>query len=170
MFGRTEILLKWLLYAAGILLCGLFHGFVLQFTEIFGVMPFLFPMIAAVIAMLEGSFSGTVCGLVLGVGCDLLFAVPIPCFYTLLFPLISLAAAIIERSWLPGSLLCAAAVSAMAVLATDLFHCLLVLLQGRGGLGAALWLTFRELLVTVPFCVPVYFLFRYIYRICHVYD
>ena len=100
MFGRTEIFLKWLLYAAGVFLCCLLHGFVLQYVELLGVMPFLFPMIPAVIAMYEGPFSGTICGIAVGVLCDLTISAPIPCFYTLVFPAVSLLSGLLSKSWL----------------------------------------------------------------------
>lgn len=169
MFGRTEIFLKWLLYAAGVFLCCLLHGFVLQYVEILGVMPFLFPMIPAVIAMYEGPFSGTICGIAVGVLCDLTVAAPIPCFYTLVFPAVSLLSGLLAKSWLKAGLPCAFAASLMAFFLTDAFHCLLVLFAG-GGLGTALWLAARETAASLPFLIPVYLIFRKIYAICHVYD
>ena len=33
MLGRTEILFKWLLYAAGVLICWMLHGVALQFLD-----------------------------------------------------------------------------------------------------------------------------------------
>ena len=169
MIGRTEILMKWLLYAAGVFLCCLLHGFVLQYWEIFGVMPFLFPMIPAVIAMYEGPFSGTVCGIAVGVLCDLTIAAPIPCFYTLIFPIVSLISGLLAKSWLKAGLPCALTASLLAFLFTDAFHCLLVLFA-RGGTGAAFWLAVRETGASLPFLIPVYFIFRRIYQICHMYD
>ena len=107
MLGRTEILFKWLLYAAGVLICWMLHGVALQFLNIFGVMPFIFPMLAAVIAMYEGPFSGSICALVLGVICDVTIAAPIPCFYTLIFPIIGMLAGLISKNWISMSFWCA---------------------------------------------------------------
>lgn len=170
MLGRTELLFKWTLYASGILVCWLLHGFLLQYLTIFGVMPFLFPMLAAVIAMYEGPFSGSICGIVLGVVCDLVIAAPIPCFYTLIFPVISMMAGLISKNWLPMSFFCAFLLSVMAFLLTDSFHCLFLLMSGSGIPAAALWLSVREGCASLPFLIPVYFVFRRIYEICHVYD
>lgn len=169
MIGRTEIFMKWLLYAAGVFLCCLLHGFVLQYWDIFGVMPFLFPMIPAVIAMYEGPFSGTICGIAVGVLCDLTIAAPIPCFYTLVFPIVSLFAGILAKSWLKAGFPCALTASLLAFLLTDAVHFLLVVFGG-GAANAALWLAARETGASIPFLIPVYFIFREIYQICHMYD
>ena len=171
MLGRTEIIFKWLLYAAGVLICWILHGVALQFLDIFGVMPFIFPILAAVIAMYEGPFSGSVCALVMGILCDLTISVPIPCFYTLIFPIIGMLAGLISQNWLPMSFWCAVILSLMAFALTDSFHCLLLTLKGSGhAIQAAADLAFRETGASMPFLIPVYFVFRRIYEICHVYD
>lgn len=171
MLGRTELLLKWLLYAAGVMICWLLHGLALQFLDIWGAMPFIFPMLAAVIAMYEGPLSGSICSLVLGIVCDLTIAVPIPCFYTLIFPIIGMLAGLISKNWIPMSFGCALLLSFMAFLLTDGFHCLLLALTGsQHAISAALSLAGRETCVSLPFLIPVYFVFRQIYEICHVYD
>ena len=171
MLGRTELLFKWLLYAAGVMICWILHGLALQFLDIFGVMPFIFPMLAAVIAMYEGPFSGSICALALGIACDLTIAAPIPCFYTLIFPIIGMLAGLISKNWIPMSFGCALLLSLMAFLLTDGFHCLLLALNGsQHAMSAAFSLTGRETGVSLPFLIPVYFVFRRIHEICHVYD
>ena len=171
MLGRTEIIFKWLLYAAGVLICWILHGVALQFLNIFGVMPFIFPMLAAVIAMYEGPFSGSICALVMGILCDLTISVPIPCFYTLVFPVIGMLAGLIAKNWLPMSFWCAAILSLLAFTLTDSFHFLLLVLKGGGHAAqAAIDLACRETGASMPFLIPVYFVFRRIYEICHVYD
>ena len=171
MLGRTEIIFKWLLYAAGVLICWILHGVALQFLNIFGVMPFIFPMLAAIIAMYEGPFSGSICALVMGILCDLTISVPIPCFYTLVFPVIGMLAGLIAKNWLPMSFWCAAILSLLAFTLTDSFHFLLLVLKGGGHAAqAAIDLACRETGASMPFLIPVYFVFRRIYEICHVYD
>ena len=171
MLGRTEIIFKWLLYAAGVLICWSLHGVALQFLNIFGVMPFIFPMLAAVIAMYEGPFSGSICALVMGILCDLTISVPIPCFYTLVFPIIGMLAGLIAKNWLPMSFWCAAFLSLLSFTLTDSFHFLLLVLKGGGHAAqAAIDLACRETGASMPFLIPVYFVFRRIYEICHVYD
>ena len=171
MLGRTEIIFKWLLYAAGVLICWILHGVALQFLDIFGVMPFIFPIIAAVIPMYEGPFSGSICALVLGVLCDLTISAPIPCFYTLIFPIIGMLAGLISKNWLPMSFFCALTLSSLAFVLTDGFHCLLLALTGSGhAMETAFQLALRETGASLPCLIPVYLVFRRIYEICHVYD
>ena len=171
MLGRTEIIFKWLLYAAGVLICWILHGVALQFLDIFGVMPFIFPMLAAVIAMYEGPFSGSICALVMGILCDLTISVPIPCFYTLIFPIIGMLAGLIAKNWLPMSFWCAVILSLLAFTLTDSFHFLLLVLKGSGhSMQAAVDLALRETGASMPFLIPVYLVFCRIYEICHVYD
>ena len=171
MLGRTEIIFKWLLYAAGVLICWILHGVALQFLDIFGVMPFIFPILAAVIAMYEGPFSGSICALVMGILCDLTISVPIPCFYTLIFPIIGMLAGLIAKNWLPMSFWCAVILSLLAFTLTDSFHFLLLVLKGSGhAMQAAVDLALRETGASMPFLIPVYFVFCRIYEICHVYD
>lgn len=171
MLGRTEIIFKWLLYAAGVLICWTLHGVALQFLELFGVMPFIFPMLAAVVAMYEGPFSGSICALALGILCDLTVAVPIPCFHTLIFPIIGMLAGLIAKNWLPMSFFCALTLSVLAFVLTDGFHCLLLALTGSAhAMNTAVHLALRETGASLPFLIPVYFVFRRIYEICHVYD
>ena len=171
MLGRTEIIFKWLLYAAGVLICWILHGVALQFLNIFGVMPFIFPILAAIIAMYEGPFSGSICSLIMGIFCDLTISVPIPCFYTLVFPIIGMLAGLIAKNWLPMSFWCAAILSLLSFTLTDSFHFLLLVLKGGGHAAqAAIDLACRETGASMPFLIPVYFVFRRIYEICHVYD
>lgn len=169
MIGRSETLIKWLLYGAATVLVLFFQG-ALQNLRILGVLPFLYPTLAAVLSMYEGAFTGTVYSLVLGVVCDLALPGPIPCLYTLIFPLAGLCAGLIARSWLPAGFLCALVVSAAAFVLTDGFHCLLLMLSGKGAAGAAWSIALRETCVTLLFMPLPWFLFRLIHRKCHLDD
>ena len=72
MIARNETILKWLLYAAATALCLLVQGGLLQRLEFWGVIPFLYPLLAAIPATYEGPLAGTIFSLVLGIVCDLL--------------------------------------------------------------------------------------------------
>ena len=116
-------------------------------------------------------FTGSICASVMGVFCDLTISVPIPCFYTLVFPVIGMLAGLIAKNWLPMSFWCAAILSLLAFTLTDSFHFLLLVLKGGGHAAqAAIDLACRETGASMPFLIPVYFVFRRIYEICHVYD
>lgn len=92
MFARNETIFKWLLYAGATVLCFFAQAFFFQRITLFGVIPFLYPVLAAVPATYEGPVPGTIYALALGVACDLLLPEAIPCFYTLIFPLAGLCA------------------------------------------------------------------------------
>lgn len=81
MLARNETIFKWALYAAATALCFLVQEAVLQRVVLWGVIPFLFPLLAAIPASYEGPVPGTVFALIVGVSCDLILPEAIPCFY-----------------------------------------------------------------------------------------
>lgn len=171
MLARNEIIMKWLLYAAAAALCFLVQGAILQRITVWGVIPFLYPLAAAIPATYESPVSGTVFALCVGVLCDLLLPGSSPCLYTLIFPLVGLSASLISRSLLPAGYACSLAAAAAAFLLTDGFRCLLLWMDGQ-----APWLTggrlmVREFCVTVPLVLPLTALFRAVARKVHrMYD
>ena len=53
MVARSELILRWSVYgAAGLLVC-LVQGLILQRLDLWGVMPFLYPALAAMVAVWE---------------------------------------------------------------------------------------------------------------------
>ena len=170
MLARSETLMKWLLYALAALVCCMAQGLVLQRLLFFGVIPFLYPALAAVLSTLEGAVPGTVFSLVLGIVCDLALPGPIPCLYTLVFPLAGLASALIAQNWIKNGFLCALVASACAMILTDLLQMLILLLQRREFWPAAPLLMLKETALTLPFVLPVYLLMAAVYRRCHRYD
>ena len=67
MVARSELILRWSVYgAAGLLVC-LVQGLILQRLDLWGVMPFLYPALAAMVAVWEGAVPcGAVYALCLG--------------------------------------------------------------------------------------------------------
>ena len=90
MLARNETIFKWFLYAAAAVACLAAQGAVLQRITLWGVIPFLCPLLAAIPATWESPAAGTAFALAVGIACDLLLPAPIPCFYTLIFPLAGL--------------------------------------------------------------------------------
>ena len=167
MLARSATIFKWALYAGATLVFFLLQGAVLQRITVWGVIPFVFPVLAAAMGTYEAPLPASVYGLVLGAACDLLLPGPIPCFYTLVFPAAALCAALISRSLLPAGLLCAAAAALPAFLLTDLFHCLLLWGRGQAAWAAGAWLFLRETCVSPPLCIPVAALFAAVFRRTH---
>ena len=111
MLARSATIFKWTLYALAGLLWAAVQGAVLRRFSVFGVLPFLYPLLAAIPATLEGPAPGAVYALVWGVVCDLLLPSSLPCFYTLIFPLVGLAAGLLSKSLIPAGYLCSTASS-----------------------------------------------------------
>ena len=167
MLARNETLLKWTLYAAATVLCLAVQEMFFQRFTLWGVIPFVYPLLAAIPAAYEGPVPGTVFALAVGVVCDLILPGPLPCFYTLVFPAAGLCAALLAQSWLPAGFLCSLAVTAAAFFLTGCLTALLLWLRGNSAWGASAFLTLREFCVTAPLTVPATVLYRAVYRRAH---
>jgi len=168
--ARNEVIFKWALYAAATALCFLLQGALLQRVTLWGVIPFLYPILAAIPATFEAPAPAGIFALCVGVCCDLLLPEVIPCFYTLVFPVIALCASHLSRGLLPAGLLCSLAVSAAAFLLTDLFRCFLLMLEGHSPWLAGISILAREFLITAPLLIPVTWLYRVVARKAHTFD
>ena len=170
MLVRSAIFFKWCLYALAGLACALVQGALLQRITLWGVLPFLYPLIAAIPATLEEISAGTVYALCTGIFCDLLLPSPIPCFYTLIFPLVGLCAGLISKSLIPSGILCSLAAALPAYLLTGLFHCAVLWGQGHAAWLAGCSVALREMCVSLPWVFPVTWLFQKVFRRVHLDD
>lgn len=170
MIARNETIFKWLLYAGATALCFLLQEGVLQRLEFWGVIPFLYPLLAAIPATYEGPLAGTIFSLTVGFLCDLLLPGPIPCIHTLVFPLAGLCAGLLSQSWLPAGVLCSLVSAAAAFALTDGFHCLLLWMLGKAAWEAGALVALREFCVTAPLVIPLTLLYRSVYRRTHLDD
>ena len=170
MLARNETIFKWTLYAAVTALCFLLQGFVLQRFTVLGVIPFVYPVVVAVLATLEGPFAGTVFAIAVGVACDVLLPGIFPCLYTLIFPLAGLCSALISHSWLPAGYLCSLAGSAISFLMIGLGQCFLLTVRGKSAWATGISVCLRELLVSAALVIPVTILFRWVFQRTHLDD
>ena len=170
MLARSATIFKWTLYTLAGLVWAVVQAAFLQRVTIWGVIPFLYPLIAALPATFEGPAAGTVYALACGVFCDLLRPSPSPCFYTLILPLVGLAAGLLSQSLIPAGYLCSAAAALPAYLLTGIFHCIVLWAQGHPAWGAAMSVTLRELCVSLLWSLPMTWLFRRVYLRVHVDD
>ena len=170
MLARNEIIIKWTIYAAATAVWFLVQGAICQRITLWGVIPFLYPMLAAIPSTFEAPVPATVFALCLGVICDILLPDAVPCLYTLIFPVIGLCASLLAQSLLPAGMLCSLVVSALAFILTDLFRCFLLAMGGLSPWGTGFSIFLRELIVTAPLLIPVTLLYRVVYRKTHVYD
>ena len=105
---------KWTAYGAACLLLLFAHALTLSHLRVWGIAPFLPPLLPAVLASMEDRLEGFVFALAFGALCDLALTAPLPCLYTIAFPLTALLAALIARSVLQPGILCSLAVSTAA--------------------------------------------------------
>ena len=148
----------------------LVQGAFCQRIPLWGVIPFLYPMLAAIPATFEAPVPATVFALCLGVVCDILLPGAVPCLYTLIFPVIGLCSSLLAQSLLHPGMLCSLAVTAVAFVLTDLFRCFLLAAGGVSPWGTGLSILVREFLVTAPLLIPVTALYRAVYKRTHIYD
>jgi hypothetical protein len=166
MTPRQETIYKWGLYALVTLLCCVWQGLVLQYVKVLGVFPFVYPILAAVVSTLEGPLSGMIYSLALGVVCDLTISSPIPCFHTLIFPLAGLLAGMLARSVLSSGFFCALVTSVSAFVLTGAFHGLIFVFTSHAAWAETASVCGRELAISIPWALPVYFLFRLVWHRC----
>ena len=167
MLARNETIFKWFLYSAAAVLCLTVQGAVLQRFTLWGVIPCVCPLLASIPATWESPAAGTVFSLAVGVTCDLLLPAPIPCFYTLVFPLAGLFSSLLSHSILRPGFLCSLAAAAIAFALTDCFACFVLWSRGKAAWEAGAFVALREFCVTLPWSVPVTLLFRAVFRRTH---
>ena len=170
MLARSDTIIKWILYALAGLVWAVVQAAVLQRFTFWDVIPFLYPLIAAIPATFEGPNAGTVYALAAGVFCDLLLPSPIPCFYTLIFPLVGLAAGLLSQSLIPAGYLCSAAAALPAYLLTGVFHCIVLWATGHAAWTAGMSVTLRELCTSLLWSLPMTWLFRKVFLRVHIDD
>lgn len=170
MSAKNESIFKWSLYAGAAVLLLLLQGSLLQRITVWGVIPFLYPAVAAVVGNYENPVPSTIFGLCLGVVCDLLLPGSIPCLYTLIFPLAALSGALISKSLLKAGWICALVSAAAGFLLTDLMRCVLLWAAGKPAWAAGLLVMLKEYVVTAPFLLLAVPLFSAVHRRVHLYD
>ena len=153
---------KGLIYAAAAALCAAAQMALFQRIHIAGVLPFLYPLLAVIPATFEEPLYAVTFALWMGMGCDLLLPGNPPCLYTLLFPLAGMLATVFAKLVVPAGVLCSLLVSVMAFALHGAARCALLWLSGHPAWQAGASVALRECLVTLPLCIPLTFLFRYV--------
>ena len=161
---RRLITIKWALYSLWTLLFLLVQQLVFPYLRIAGIHPFILPSLAAIAASFEGKREGPVYALVLGLVCDTLFTGAFPCFYAVVLTLSALLAGQAARRLIMPGAVCSLAVSAGALLLTDLFNAVAFTYSHGTPPGEAMWLTAREILLSLPFAMLVHLVFSRVHR------
>lgn len=161
---RRMTTLKWVFYALWTLVFLLVQQLMFPYLRIAGVHPFILPSLAAIAASFEGKREGPVYALVLGLVCDTLFTGAFPCFYAVVLTLSALLAGQAARRLIMPGAVCSLAVSAGALLLTDLFNAVAFTYSHGMPPGEAMWLTAREILLSLPFAMLVHLVFSRVHR------
>lgn len=161
---RRMTTLKWVFYALWTLVFLLVQQLMFPYLRIAGVHPFILPSLAAIAASFEGKREGPVYALVLGLVCDTLFTGAFPCFYAVVLTLSALLAGQAARRLIMPGAVCSLAVSAGALLLTDLFNAVAFTSSHGTPPGEAMWLTAREILLSLPFAMLVHLVFSRVHR------
>lgn len=157
--------LKWAFFALACLLLAFLRQLLLGSLTIWGAIPFLPPVILAVIASFEEVRPAVLFGLVFGVACDLALPTFFPCLYTLAFTAAALLVASLARSVLQPGFPCALLMTVLTFLVLDCFNIGAILVRSAGPMRAMLSLSLREALVSCLLLLPVYPPLRAIRRI-----
>jgi len=164
MRAPREVTYKWLFYALSIVLLLFLRLFLIPSLTIWGVLPFLPPILLATIASLEDTRPAVIFGLVFGIFCDLAFNAPFPCLYTLAFTLSALLSTLLSQRLLQTGFLCAVIVSILTFFVVALLNAAVLLPTGRASLYAIFSLFTRETTVSLLFLLICYPLLSFLHR------
>ena len=156
--------LNWTFYALATLLLCFFKRVLLGSVTVWGVLPFLPPVLLAVVASFEQPKAAVLSGIVFGALCDLVLPASFPCLYTLAFTLAALFTSTVMSSLLQQGFARALVSSVLTFAVADLFQSLAMLTRGAA-LPAMLYLFARETLVSCALLLPSYPVLHAIRRI-----
>ena len=161
--AKREVWFKWTAYALCAAALLFLRTLIPGSLTLWGVLPFLPPILLVCVASLEEMRSAAIFGMVFGIFCDLTLSAPFPCLYTLAFPLSALLTAHLSATVFQNRLLRVLFGTAIAFFITDLFCMLALALSCGAALLPMLSLAARETAVSLPL-LAVYPLFVLIHR------
>lgn len=159
-----DLLIKWAAYVLALLPVWLVDRFLLSSFPIWGVVPCLLPVCAAVVATLEGSVGGAGFSLVVGVLFESYQTGLFPGGMVLLLTLVGLGAGLLSQYGLRQDLLGCLISSALALLVINASRILYRLARSGTALQVLLTVAGRESLVSLCLTPGVYLLFRWVFQ------
>lgn len=157
---QGNLLYRWLFYgfAAAVLMA--VQTLVLNGLRLWGVHPFLPPVLVGAVAACEDRQESLCAAAVFGLLCDLLLPAVVPCFYTLTFAATALLAGWISRRFMMPGFLCSLFSALLALLLHGVLYALFLSYSHTVLFSAAAGLIGKELILSLPLIVPVYLLLR----------
>lgn len=159
---QRDYAIKWLFFSLVTLVLVALQSLVFNHITLWGIHPFLLPLIAALATMWEGT-EGLIFSVVFGLLTDLTTAAPFPCFFTLAFLVVALATMLITRHWIVPGFICALIASVLSIVLCDLLQMLFLSYTSDISFVAGLLLTAKELISVC--CMPlIYFPFHWLHN------
>lgn len=158
--------LKWTFYALAALLLCFFKRVLLGSVSVWGVLPFLPPVLLAVMASFEQPKAAVLLGIVFGALCDLVLPASLSCLYTLAFTAAALLISTLLSNLLQQGFARALLATVLAFLVTDLLQALALLPRsGMSALLPMLHLFAKETALSCLLLLPSYPLLRAVHRL-----
>ena len=164
MTARQYCFVKWVCYSLSFLLILFLQSLLLSSFRVLGTTPFLLPVLVCVSASYEGWRQGGIYALLVGLLADLLLTSgPFPAFYTLGMTLAALTAAAIAKYRIAPGFLCSLTASLAGFTVLLLVRLFVAGLEGTAPLPLLI-IGGKECLLSLPFALPVNWLFARISR------
>lgn len=161
---QGRLFYRWLFYALAALLFLAIQSLFLNRVSLWGVHPFVLPVLVAVASSWEDRQECLCAAAVFGLLCDLWLPGVIPCFYFLSFSLCAFLAGIVSSRWISPGFFCAILNTVFSLVLNGALCALFLTYRGGSSTAAAALLAGKELLLSLPLTVPVYLLFFPIHR------
>lgn len=163
MTDRRGSVFLWIAYAIVFLICYFFAAGIFGRFPLLGSVPDLIPVAIAIVAVLEGSFAGSIYGLCLGLFGFLARGDSSP---SLIFlgAVLGMLAGLLQRDRQRHTLGSCLLASAGSLVLVELVRVLLGLAAGAGSVGALVHIALFEALYSLILALPAYPLFRFVHR------
>lgn len=160
---KHETLIRYSLYVPVLILLYVLQSTLFSRLPIMGAKPLIVPIAAICIAVFEGSVRGGVLGLISGILCDMSFNHP-PIVFTIAMTVICLAVGLLSDYVLARGFPTFLACCVVSLLVCAYIQMSGILLSG-GAFSALALMALKQLIYSLLFSVPVYYLMRSISRI-----
>ena len=161
---RRRIFFRWLFYGGAAVIFIFLQSALLDHLSFRGIHPVLLPALIAVAAAFEARRESFIFALTLGVLCDLSIPGVIPCFYLLAFTFCAVLSSFVSRRLIVPGFVCSMVCCAASTAFCGLLYALLFAFSHPVSAADALLLVAWELLVSIPWFLPIHFVFQAIHR------